>query len=167
MERDSKKDMMVTLAVLLVVVIIVVGAVIVKKKSTDGANAANNAVTSAKDTVQPAVDAPGTVNPNNASSSSFKDGTYSAMGTYSTPDGPETITVKVTLKDGAVSDTSATASMQSRESKEYVAQFLDAYKTFVVGKDVSSLKLSRVSGSSLTSQGFNSAIQQIQTQAQS
>jgi uncharacterized protein with FMN-binding domain len=159
MEHNSKKDLIVTLAVLLVVVLAVGGAVVfAKKKPSDDTG------TSTTQTTQAANDTNTSTSASN-SSATFKDGTYSATGEYDTPDGPETITVKVTLKGGTVSDTSATASMQSRESKDYAAQFLDAYKTFVVGKDISAVKLSRVSGSSLTSQGFNSAIQQIENQA--
>ena len=50
--------------------------------------------------------------------------------------------------------------------KKSEQQFIDGYKSLVVGKDISSISLNRVSGSSLTSQGFNSAIQKIKSQAQ-
>jgi uncharacterized protein with FMN-binding domain len=163
MEHNSKKDLIVTLAVLLVVVLAIGGAVAFAKKKSSNSTDTNTVQTTQASNDTSTSTASNT--PASNASSTFKDGTYSATGEYATPDGPETITVKVTLKSGSISDTSATASMQSRESKDYAAQFLDAYKTFVVGKDISAVKLSRVSGSSLTSQGFNSAIQQIQTQA--
>jgi uncharacterized protein with FMN-binding domain len=168
MERDSKKETMVTLAVLLVVVLIVTGAVVMAKNRSNETASTTNTTTStgsSSDNDTGSLSTASATTP--AGSSEYKNGTYSATGNYATPDGTESITVKVTLKDGNVSDTSADASMRSRESKEYVAQFLEAYKSYVVGKDVDALKLSRVSGSSLTSQGFNSAIEQIRTQAES
>ena len=73
----------------------------------------------------------------------------------------------MTLKDGAVTETSATSGAIDDEGKEYQSDFIAGYKQQVVGKKVDTISLSRVSGSSLTSQGFNNALKQIETQAQS
>lgn len=171
MEQSSKRDAMVTLAVLLVIVVIVVGAVVFTKKKND--NAATNQSSNSTST-ESSVSPQGTTlsQENNSgptqdsSRGAYKDGTYSATGQYSTPDGPETITVNVTLKDGSVTSTTANGSMKSLESREYVTAFLEGYKSVVVGKRIDGLSLSRVSGSSLTPQGFNRAIEQIRNQAQ-
>ncbi len=166
MEQTGNRKTVVTLAVLLVVVLVVIGAVaFARSKSNEDTASKSQPTAASSNTTTPSAD-PGT-QPAAASNQAYKDGTYSATGRYSTPEDTETITVSVTLKDGTITDTSATASMVSRESKEYAGQFLESYKPMVVGQKVDGISLSRVSGSSLTSQGFNSAIDQIKTQAKS
>jgi uncharacterized protein with FMN-binding domain len=162
MEKSSKKDLIVTLAVLLVIVFIVTSVVVTKK------DPAVTNIVSTKDTAPAATLSPApslTAATPTTATSGYKDGNYNASGKYSTPEGSETINVSVTLKDGVVTDTSATENPKSSDSQEYVTMFLENYKELVVGNNIAELKLSRVSGSSLTSQGFNSAIQTIITQA--
>jgi len=173
MEQQSrKKELIAALVVLLVVAGVVTAVVLKNKKSDTSASKDNSAATTlaestgsgTNDTQTPATDTPATESAS-TNTSGFKDGTYTATGNYSTPEDTESITVKVTLKDGNITDTSATASMKTEEAKEYAGQFIANYKPLVVGKNISSIKLSRVSGSSLTSQGFNRAIDEIETQA--
>lgn len=95
----------------------------------------------------------------------YQDGSYTATGSYSSPGGTEKITVSVTLKDNLITDTSAQSGAIDSEGREYQSQFIAGYKGLIVGKNISSVSLSRVSGSSLTSQGFNSALNQIKSQA--
>ena len=71
----------------------------------------------------------------------------------------------MTLKNGVITDTSATKGATDPEAEEYQNRFIKNYKNLVVGKSISNLSLSRVSGSSLTSIGFNDAIDQIKSQA--
>lgn len=98
--------------------------------------------------------------------SGYKDGTYTATGSYRTPEGSEQVTVTLSLKDGVVTDSSTTfAAAQAHESKQYQSQFSSGYKQYVVGKNIDEVSLSRVSGSSLTPKGFNAALEQIKTQA--
>jgi uncharacterized protein with FMN-binding domain len=166
--NSSKKNLIVTLSVLLAIAVIVAGAVLTKKKdSTDSSLATTSSDTSTTDIAEdtPATTETTTTADNNTASSGYKDGTYTATGRYATPEATESITVTVTLKDGIITDTSATASESTRDSKEFAGAFVANYKSQVVGKNIASLKLSRVSGSSLTPQGFNSAIAQIQTKA--
>ena len=101
------------------------------------------------------------------SSSGFTNGTYSAKGSYISPGGIESVSLTLTINDGVVSSSSVVTSGNNRGSVEYQTDFKNGYKTFVVGKKISDIKLSRVSGSSLTSQGFNNALAQIKSQAQS
>lgn len=123
----------------------------------------------ARDTSEVASDLPGSSSteltqiPEGAT---FTDGTYSATGNYQTPGGSERIGVKVTLSNGVVSDADLTEMGMTGEAKEYQEQFASAYKTQVVGKKISEIKLDRVAGSSLTSAGFNDAISDIAKQAQ-
>lgn len=96
----------------------------------------------------------------------FNDGTYDATGSYQTPGGSERIGVKVTVKDNVVSDVDLTEMGLTGEAQEYQSRFASGYKSQVIGKKVSEIKLDRVAGSSLTSNGFNDAINDIAKQAQ-
>lgn len=95
----------------------------------------------------------------------FVDGTYDATGNYQTPGGREQIGVKVTLKDGVVTDAELTEMGTTGEAKEYQSRFASGYKPQVIGKKISEIKLDRVAGSSLTSVGFNDAINDIAQQS--
>ena len=50
---------------------------------------------------------------------------------------------------------------------EYQDDFVGGYKSQVVGKSIAEIQLGKVSGSSLTSRGFNEALDQIRNQAKS
>lgn len=99
------------------------------------------------------------------STSTYKDGTYTATGSYFTPGGVQTITVTATLTGNTVSSISADGDANGGDSAQYQSRFLSGYKSQVVGKDINSVSLSRVSGSSLTSNGFNSALTKIKNEA--
>ena len=102
-----------------------------------------------------------------SATSGYTDGTYTATGSYSTPGGTERITVAATLAGGAITSIRATGSASGGESRQHQSEFLENYKSLVVGKSIDSVKLSRVAGSSLTSNGFNAAIAEIKTDAKS
>lgn len=97
--------------------------------------------------------------------SGYKDGTYTASAPYMTPEGSETVSVTLTVANGIVTDASVTENVTIRDSRRYVDMFMAGYKQQVVGKSLASLKLSRVSGSSLTSAGFNAAVEKIRSEA--
>ena len=96
---------------------------------------------------------------------SYKDGTYSATSSYRTPETVEEIAVTLTITNNKVSEVSVSQDAQARESRAYQADFADGYKAFVIGKDIGTLELSRVSGASLTPRGFNDALNTIRSQA--
>lgn len=99
-------------------------------------------------------------------SGDYKDGTYTATGSYQTPGGRESIGVTITLaSDGTISDSSLQLSTSGGETQQFQSKFASGYKSQVVGKRIDEVSLSRVAGSSLTSRGFNSAIEDIETQA--
>lgn len=100
-----------------------------------------------------------------ATSGSYKDGTYTATGSYFSPGGLEEIEVSVTLKDGVVDGTSAAAKAASGTSRQYQGEFIGGYKNLVTGKSIDDVELSRVAGSSLTSSGFNDALEEIRQKA--
>lgn len=99
------------------------------------------------------------------STHTYADGSYTATGSYTTPGGTESITITVTLSGNSVSDVSATGSASRGDSGEYQSRFLSGYKSQVVGKSIDSISLSRVAGSSLTSNGFNAALTKIRSEA--
>jgi uncharacterized protein with FMN-binding domain len=104
---------------------------------------------------------------NNQPSGTYKDGTYTASGSYISPGGQESVSVKLTLTNDIVTTAEVTPKAATPTSTQFQNEFVNNYKQFVVGKKLSDLKLSKVAGSSLTPRGFNNAIEAIKTQAQS
>ncbi|WEK60353.1 MAG: FMN-binding protein [Candidatus Microbacterium colombiense] len=100
-----------------------------------------------------------------AASGSYTDGTYTADGSYQTPETVEEITVTLTLADGVVTDVEVTGDPQARETEQYQGAFIDGIAAEVEGKSIDDLNVSRVAGSSLTSGGFNQALDSIKEQA--
>jgi len=100
-----------------------------------------------------------------ASSSTYADGTYTAEGSYATPESVETIVVTVTLDDDIITAVDVTGDPQKRESEEYQGRFIGGIADVVVGQDIDQISVSRVAGSSLTSGGFNQAIDTIKSEA--
>lgn len=105
------------------------------------------------------------VSPITDSSSTYKDGTYTAEGQYQTPAGSERIGVTITLQNSIVTDLKMTHYAKESDSKRYQSAFSSGINTLVVGKKLGTLNTNRVSGSSLTSQGFNEAVRKIMNEA--
>lgn len=99
-------------------------------------------------------------------SKSYKDGTYTETGRYISPGGAESIKVTVTLAQDIITDASVTGDANDRDAKMHQDDFIAGFKSFVVGKDIDTVSLSRVAGASLTSNGFNAALKLIKTDAQ-
>lgn len=97
----------------------------------------------------------------------YADGTYTADGAYQTPETVEQISVTLTLADGVVTDVEVTGDPQAPETERYQGEFIDGIADEVVGKPIDELNVSRVAGSSLTSGGFNDAVDAIKEQAAS
>ena len=95
----------------------------------------------------------------------YADGTYTADGSYQTPETVEKISVTLTLADGVVTDVEVTGDPQARETEQYQGAFIDGIAAEVKGKSIDELNVSRVAGSSLTSGGFNDAVESIKEQA--
>lgn len=95
----------------------------------------------------------------------YKDGSYTVADKYQSPGGAESIDVTVTISNGMITDAQVSASGNDRESEEYQTRFKNNYKSKVVGKALSTLELSRISGASLTTSSFNDALDAIRAQA--
>ena len=100
-----------------------------------------------------------------ASTSTYADGTYTSEGSYQAPSGIETVTVKLTIVDDVVTAVSTSSDATDHEAREFQTLFASGISSEVVGKDLEGLSVSRVAGSSLTSNGFNSALDEIRSQA--
>lgn len=100
-----------------------------------------------------------------STSGEYADGTYTADGSYQTPETVEEISVTLTIADGLVTEVEVTGDPQARESEQYQGQFIDGISDEVVGKSLDEIEVSRVAGSSLTSGGFNEAVESIKEQA--
>ena len=95
----------------------------------------------------------------------YADGTYTAEGTYQTPETIEQVSVTLTLADGVVTAVEVEGDPQAVQTKQYQAAFISGIEDEVVGVPIDSLDVQRVSGSSLTSGGFNDAVESIKEQA--
>ncbi|MGR0159572.1 FMN-binding protein [Paenarthrobacter nitroguajacolicus] len=97
--------------------------------------------------------------------STYKDGTYSSDGTYTSPNGQETVGVELTLAADKVSAVNITVHPSNPNTKKFQGEFAGGIAAQIVGKDIDELNVSKVAGSSLTSGGFNEAVEQIKSQA--
>lgn len=159
---DQKPKLHPAVAVLIVIVLIgIVASVVIVVNANKDKNQDTQSTTTSSSTTggseTAAIDSTDT--------SQYKDGTYAATGSYLSPGGRESIELTVTIKDGVITDTTLATEAASRDSKEYQALFTNNYKELVVGKKVNGLSLSRVAGSSLTSNGFNNALDEIRDEA--
>jgi uncharacterized protein with FMN-binding domain len=98
-------------------------------------------------------------------SSTYKDGEYTASGQYQSPNGTESITVDLTIADDKVTAVTVTGTPSGPDATNYQSQFESNIASIVVGQDISTLSVSKVAGSSLTSAGFNAAVDSIKSQA--
>ena len=99
-------------------------------------------------------------------SSEYQDGTYEADGSYESPAGQESVGVSLTLADGKITAVEVTPKAEHPNSQKFQGEFKDGIASEVVGKSLDEIEVSKVSGSSLTSGGFNQAVETIKTEAQ-
>ena len=102
-----------------------------------------------------------------ASTGKYADGTYTASGSYQTPETVETISLTLPLGTNVITEVNVIGDPQARETQQYQGQFIGGISDVVVGKNIDEISVSRVAGSSLTSKGFNSAVDKIKSEASS
>ena len=100
-----------------------------------------------------------------ASGAAYVDGTYTATGSYQTPETVETIEVTITLADDVITAVEVSGDPQASESERYQSEFIGGIDDEVVGENIDDISVDRVAGSSLTSGGFNAAVDDIKAQA--
>jgi hypothetical protein len=97
---------------------------------------------------------------------SFADGTYTAEGSYDTPGGQESISVELTVADDTVTAVTVTPEASGGNAARFQDEFASGIADEVVGSPLADLAVDKVSGSSLTGDGFNAALDQIRADAQ-
>lgn len=95
----------------------------------------------------------------------YADGTYTATGAYRTPETVEEIEVTITLAGDVITAVEVSGDPQARESEQYQGQFIGGISNEVVGENIDEIDVKRVAGSSLTSGGFNEALEAIRAEA--
>lgn len=95
----------------------------------------------------------------------YADGTYTAEGEYATPDTVERIEVTITLTDNVIASVDVTGAPMRPETVRFQGQFVEGIADEVVGVAIDRINVKRVAGSSLTSGGFNKAVDAIKAQA--
>lgn len=99
-------------------------------------------------------------------SGDYTAGTYEASGSYSNPGGTSEVDVSLTLGDGGVIDDVTVTPKASGTSKQFQDKFAGGIAGEIVGKNIDEIDVSKVAGSSLTSGGFNQAVDEIKAEAQ-
>ena len=95
----------------------------------------------------------------------YTDGTYEASGSYQSPNGTESVDVTITLEGDIITAVEVVGNGDNPDSKRYQGEFIDGIADEVVGVDIDDISVDRVGGSSLTSGGFNAAVEEIKADA--
>jgi uncharacterized protein with FMN-binding domain len=100
--------------------------------------------------------------------SSYKDGTYTADGSYDADDGDvhEDIDFALEVVDGKVASLELIGEAGHPISKHHQEDFMAAMPAQIIGKDIADLQVETISGASDTTTGFKKALADIQKQAQ-
>lgn len=95
----------------------------------------------------------------------YTDGTYTATGDYVAHGAPGSITVTLTLTDNAVTDVVIEPGAESGASRQFQDRFAQGIAAVVVGVPLDEIEVDKVSGSSLTGDGFTDALARIRDDA--
>ncbi len=95
----------------------------------------------------------------------YADGTYTVTASYDSPAGMESLGVSVTVSGDIVTAAVVTSMAKDKKSSQFQDAFIAGYKVLAIGKNIADIQLSKVSGASLTTKGFNEALSVIKTQA--
>ncbi|CAN5215296.1 hypothetical protein BH11ACT5_BH11ACT5_15960 [soil metagenome] len=98
-------------------------------------------------------------------SGTYTDGTYTESADYSAPSGTETVDVTLTLADNVITDVQVTGHATDPQAKVHQGEFASGIAGVVVGKNIDEIQVDKVGGSSLTSGGFNAAVELIKADA--
>jgi uncharacterized protein with FMN-binding domain len=137
--------------------------------SSDESDASSSPTSAAPMTDAPAAttDAPTEETPDigEADGGAYADGDYSAEGGYTNPGGQSTVKVDLTINDGTISKVNVTPEAENGTSLQFQKKFAGGIADEVVGKSLDDIAVTKVAGSSLTSEGFNKAVEQIKADA--
>jgi len=97
----------------------------------------------------------------------YKDGSYSAVGTYTSTAGPEEIAVTLSLENDMIVNATVISKATNEVSVKLQGMFIGGFKGIVIGKKIDDVVLDKVAGSSLTPKGWNDAVAKIKLEARS
>ena len=157
MQQPKKLNPIYTALIVIVLVGLVITAAVVAMKTNEDTQPVETVTTGSAST---------DTSTSTDSTVSYKDGTYTQTGRYVSPGGAESIDVSVTIADNIITSAEVKGNASRGDAKAYQSDFIAGYKSSVVGKEVDSVSLSRVAGASLTSNGFNTALDAIKEDAQ-
>jgi uncharacterized protein with FMN-binding domain len=100
-----------------------------------------------------------------SSNVSYKDGSYTAPGTYVSPGGQENISVTLTLAKNIITRMKVITVKADPTATGYEGLFEGGIAAATVGKNINTLNIGVVAGSSLTSMGFNNALAKVKADA--
>lgn len=95
----------------------------------------------------------------------YKNGTYTVVGNYTAPSGPEEIGVTITLEGDVITAAEVESKSENPTSQKLQGIFIENFKPQVVGKSIDEVQLDKVSSSSLTPKGFNDALEKVKAEA--
>jgi len=147
-----------------VIVIIVIGAIAMSMGSSNSEPVQTNQEQAAPTQSAPAANE---MTESEMAAHEYQDGEFSAEGMYTSPGGEESIDVTLTLQGDVIEDATVVSNATRPISVKMQTAFIEGFKDQVIGKKISEVSLTKVSGSSLTPKGFNDAIEKIKTEAKS
>ena len=100
-----------------------------------------------------------------SSNVNYKDGSYTEPGTYVSPGGEEHISVTLTLSKNIITKMKVITVKADPTATGYEQLFEGGISAATVGKNINTLNIGVVAGSSLTSMGFNNALAKIKADA--
>ena len=71
----------------------------------------------------------------------------------------------ITLKGDVITAVEVVGNATDPQAKQHQGEFIAGISDVVVGKDIDTIKVDKVGGSSLTSGGFNKAVEEIKADA--
>ena len=102
----------------------------------------------------------------NTNERKYKDGIYSATGNYISPAFREELGITLTIESDTVVAATFDGKASNSTSIKYQKNFKNGFDQYVIGKNIDSLKIQVVNGSSLTPKGFIDALKKIKKEAQ-
>ncbi len=100
-------------------------------------------------------------------SQKYKNGTYFAQGSYTSPAGNETLSAEVVIENDVITGISITPEATNETSIKMQNFFAQDISSVLVGKKIDDIKnIAAVNGSSLSGKGFMNALAQIKSDAE-
>jgi hypothetical protein len=93
----------------------------------------------------------------------YTEGEYTATGLYA--GGKKSIGVKLRLDGGTITSVEVTPQATNKMSLGLQKRFAEAVPEVVTGRSIDEVHLDKLAGSSLTTKGFNDALEKIKSEA--